>query len=432
MSDAFALAGVTAVLRRRLLDRFTAADLAGTVGEVPVSAEPPDRVVDEDEPTRVNLYLHQVTPNQGWRNVDLPSTSPDGGRRVGAPPLGLDLHYLLTAYGAEPYVAEILLGHSMLALHEQGVLGPDEIRAALAAGPPPPDPDLPDAVRSSGLADQVESLRVTLEAMDPEAASRLWSAMQARYRMTAAYLVTVVLLEPAAPALPALPVRRVGSAVVTLRRPLLDAVEDDADPAAPILATSTIALLGTSLSGAGVTVRIDEAEAAPPVDAVADSRVTLDLATLAPPLRAGVHRAQVVHTTELGDPPTARPVVESAAVPFLLRPRVTDLDRTNDTVAPVDGVDRAAGTLEVELDPPVTAHQRVLVVLDHLGAGETATLAVPAGNGIVPPGVETDRVAAAYDGVRTGTHLVRVRVDGAESPVTGPPGDPYDQPQVVV
>lgn len=432
MSDAFAVAGVTAVLRRRLLDRFAAADLAGTVGEVPVTAEPPDRVVEEDEPTRVNLYLHQVTPNAGWRNVDLPSTSADGGRRVGAPPLGLDLHYLVTAYGAEPYVAEILLGHAMLALHEQGVLGPDEIRAAFAAGPPPPDPDLPDAVRASGLADQVESLRVTLEAMDPEAASRLWSAMQARYRMTAAYLVTVVLLEPAVPALRALPVRRVGRAVVTLRRPLLEAVEDAADADAPILATSTLALVGSSLSGPGVTVRIDRTDAEPPVDAVRDGRVTLDLATLAPPLRAGVHRAQVVHTSELGEPATPRRVVESPAVPFLLRPRITDLDRTNDAVAPVEGVDRAEGTLEVELDPPVTPAQRVVVVLDHLAAGETATLEVPAGNGVVPPDADTDRVSAPYEGLRTGAHLVRVLVDGAESPVTGPPGAPYDQPQVVI
>jgi len=429
MSDGFGLAGVSAVLRRRVLDAFAAADVAGAIGLAPVTVMPPDRVVQDDEPTGVNLYLHQVTPNPGWRNRGLPTFS-TGGERVGSPPLALDLHYLLTAYGAEPYHAEVLLGHAMLALHELGVLGPAEIAAALAAGPPPPDPDLPDPVRASGLADQAASLTVTLEAMDPEASSRLWSAMQARYRMTAAYLVTVALLEsPTIPG-PTLPVRAVEAVALPLERPVVHRVEDAADPNAPLLATATLAIVGERLVAAsGVTVRVDAQEVTPAVGDRSYGRITLPLAALPTPLHVGVHALQVVHTVDLGDPPVAHDALESEAVAFLLRPQINALVRTNDTVGQVDGIERADGTLRVTLDLPVTASQRVRVLLRHLTSGENATLAVARGNGVVAPATEADEVAVAYTGLRRGAHLVRVLVDVAQSPVSG---DPYDQPQVVI
>lgn len=428
MSDAFGIAGVTAVLRRRLLDAFAAADLAGAIGLAPVTTMPPDRVIEEDEPTGVNLYLHQVTPNVGWRNLGQPTFSASGAR-LSNPPLALDLHYLLTAYGAEPYHAEVLLGHAMLALHGLAVLGPAEISAALAGGAPPPDPDLPDPVRTSGLAEQVESLRVTHEPMDPEAASRLWSAMQAKYRMTAAYLVTVVLLEPSVAASVAKPVREVRSVAIPLERPTVDRVEDAADPTAPILDTSTLAIVGARLGPEPQVVRVDDQEVLPAPPDVSSVRITLPPAALPTPLRAGVHAVQVVRSVDLGDPAVAHQVLESEAAPFLLRPRITALARANTGVAPVDGVPRADGTLTLTLAPPVTAAQRVRVQLDHLASGESVGLAVERGNGVVPPAVEAAQVSAAYLGLRTGAHLVRVLVDGAGSPVSGVP---FDQPQVVV
>ena len=58
------------------------------------------------ENTQLNLFLHQVTPNSGWRNERLPSRDADGSRLTNAP-LGLDLHYLISAYGAEDLHAEI-------------------------------------------------------------------------------------------------------------------------------------------------------------------------------------------------------------------------------------------------------------------------------------------------------------------------------------
>ena len=101
MSNALAIASVSAVLKDILNNGIIDNQLAG---DVTVSALPPDRVLvnGQQETNRLNLFLFQVTPNLGWRNVGLPSHD-SRGERIANPPLGLDLHYLLTAYGAAEF-----------------------------------------------------------------------------------------------------------------------------------------------------------------------------------------------------------------------------------------------------------------------------------------------------------------------------------------
>src|SRR5262249_17931929 len=143
----------------------------------------------------------------GWRNAGLPSRD-GGGTRLTNPPLAVDLHYLVTAYGRRDLEAEVLLGYAMLLLHERPFLDRATIRKALSMMPLDPT-ILPDAFRdppAAGLADQVESLKITWEAMDTEELSRLWSAMQAHYRPSAGYQVSVVLMEAVEPTVSPLPV----------------------------------------------------------------------------------------------------------------------------------------------------------------------------------------------------------------------------------
>src|SRR6185503_15896940 len=111
MSTALALASVTAVLKDLLNNGLIDHDVGASVGEVIVSTLPLDRVdsLEADKKSRLNLFMYQVTSNPGWRNQALPSRD-SNGERVSNPPLALDLHYLLTAYGAEEFHGEILLG----------------------------------------------------------------------------------------------------------------------------------------------------------------------------------------------------------------------------------------------------------------------------------------------------------------------------------
>ena len=54
------------------------------------------------------------------------------------------------------------------------------------------------ALAASDLAEQVELIKITPQPMSTEEASKLWTAFQTNYRPSAAYHVSVVLIEGAA------------------------------------------------------------------------------------------------------------------------------------------------------------------------------------------------------------------------------------------
>jgi hypothetical protein len=210
MSNALAIAGVTAVLKDLLDSGLIDHQVTDVLGAgVLVSSLAPDAVPIEGDGAlpRLNLFLYQVTPNPGWRNVDLPAVDARG-RRTANPPLALDLHYLLTAYGFADLQAEVLLGYGLQMLHQNPVLSRQSIRTALIPDPVSSAllPSVYQALRSADLADQVELLKITPSPMSSEEISRLWAALQAHYRPTAAFQVSVVLIEPQGAASTPLPV----------------------------------------------------------------------------------------------------------------------------------------------------------------------------------------------------------------------------------
>ena len=103
----------------------------------------------------------------------------------------------LTAYGRADLQAEVLLGYALQLLHENPVLSRDAIRRALnpAVVSGAILPTVYKSLRGADLAEQVELLKITPAALGTEERSRLWSALQAHYRPTAAFQVSVVLIE---------------------------------------------------------------------------------------------------------------------------------------------------------------------------------------------------------------------------------------------
>jgi hypothetical protein len=199
MSSPLAIAAVTAALKDLLNDGLLNHDLS-SVGSFSVTALPPDRVsTGQNEPNQLNLFLYQVTPNIGWRNVGLPSR--DGnGVRLSSTPLALDLHYLLTAYGSQDLNAEILLGYAMQLFHETPVLTRAQLRTVLGAPSPvngliSPLPSPFGPLSAIDLADQIEMIKITPVYLGTEDLSKMWTAMQARYRTGMAYMASVVLIE---------------------------------------------------------------------------------------------------------------------------------------------------------------------------------------------------------------------------------------------
>jgi hypothetical protein len=207
VSSPLAIAVVSAVIMDLLNDGLIDHDLSA-VGSVKVSAKPPDRVFSgTEEGNQLNLFLYQVAPNPGWRNTALPSHDARNGRLTN-PPLALDLHYLLTAYGKDDLNAEILLGYAMELLHDLRVIPRDAIRNALANNPLPPSliPADGQGRSAADLADQVELIKITPHYLAADDLAKLWSAMQSRYRPSMGYQASVVVIQGRKPTRSPLPV----------------------------------------------------------------------------------------------------------------------------------------------------------------------------------------------------------------------------------
>ena len=205
MSSALSLASVTALLKSLLENGLATAGVTAKLGgDATVSALPPDRVTSgADEKAQLNVYLYHITPHTRIRFDDSPPAKGENGHR----PLALELHYLLTAYGSQDYQTEILLGHALQLLHETPVLERERIRASLTALSHTRDrrviPAPQASLAQSPLADQVDKITITPEFLSTEEISKLWSALQAKYRPSATYKVSAVLIDGDGPTPPA-------------------------------------------------------------------------------------------------------------------------------------------------------------------------------------------------------------------------------------
>jgi hypothetical protein len=251
MSDPLAISGVSAVLQFYLYNMYTPlSSMFG--GQVSVTSLAPDLVQEGFGPgdaaeNQVNLFLHQVTYNQAWRNVALPSLDADGKTRLKSPPLALDLHYLLTAYGSADWQAEGLLGYALMMLHENPVIARDDISYALThlTG----SNKLISALANSTLADQIEMIKITPATLGREEMAWLWTALKADYRPTFPFQVSVVLIQPQRNSSLALPVlRRSIQANAIQPARILAIVPPNRQPAAAF--ADTVTVTGEFLSGA--------------------------------------------------------------------------------------------------------------------------------------------------------------------------------------
>lgn len=450
MSTALAIASVTAVLKDLLNNGVVDHNLAPLVGDVKVTALSPDRILAEgtDETSQLNLFLYQVSQNVGWRNVALPSRD-SRGTRVTNPPLALDLHYLLTAYGEKDLHTEILLGYGMQILHETPVLTRDAIRRALSPLPQSPlelgqlPPQL-QALFESGLAEQVEQLKITPQTISTEEISRLWTAFQARYRPSAVYQVSVVLIESRNGVVrSALPVRERNIYAVPFRQPVIEqvqsrpAADEQAKPEQPILHDHQLVLVGRGLRGEDTRVQIEGQEIVPPAADIEDARLSFQLPA---GLLAGVKGVQVVHYRPMGTPLAPHRGVASQAVAFVLRPHITAPPNVAD-IGEGSNAEVRSGTAELTVLPEVGRDQRVLLLLNEVEqpAGQAPgaysfqrtspyQLFMPP---LTPPET-TGTVLINFVDVKPGKYLVRLQVDGAESPLGTDPAGNYAEPFVEI
>ena len=435
MSSPLAIAAVTAVLKDLLNDGLLNHDLS-SIGSFSVTALPPDRVTTgQTEPNQLNLFLYHLTPNIGWRNEGLPTRDAKGARLANAP-LALDLHYLLTAYGSEDLNAEVLLGYAMQLLHETPILSRQQLRTVLGAPSPVDGSMLPSpfgTMSAADLADQMELIKISPAYLSTEELSKMWTAMQARYRPTMAYTVSVVLIQGGESAKAAPPVLKrgkedTGPVATAAPFPTLTRARPAASELLPAMRLGDdILVIGTNLdSQAGVTILFENEKA----------QLTTEITPAVPPSSDST----VVHVPAISDDLNAMSGWAIGSYGVSLRAmqpngQTWSTNRVPLSLAPIitiNPLNAVAGSvsLTITCTPrllPAQEAQAALILGSQLYAPTSIT--TPADT------TKPTTLAFTVPDVVAGEYLVRLRVDGIDSlpiKLTGsPPKLDFDTQQKV-
>ncbi|MBD0302902.1 MAG: DUF4255 domain-containing protein [Tolypothrix sp. T3-bin4] len=422
MSNVLSIAAVTAVLKVLLENGLVSDPIAASVGDVIVSALPPDRIsVEADERAQINLFLYQVTQN---RNVDWVSqefrsrhSRINGNPHSPTPPLALDLHYLLTAYGPKDFQAELLLAYAMHLLHKTPTITSDIIENTLInASTSNTSSAFSQAVASvsvSDLAEQIGQIKLTPEFFNMEETSKLWSALQTHYRPSATYLASMVLIESSNE-------KSESFSMMPLSQPSIEQVLAPAKTDQMIVVGTTLIIRGKRLRGEITRIRLGNTETLIVPQEVKETHISL----LVPPdLYPGVQGIQVVHLT-MGNVGEMDHLVESNVAAFVLRPTITAF------VAQVEnsGDNLRTAEITVKFQPKVAKTQRVVLLLNQASGDSQVTYSFL----VAPRTEDTDAIIIPVNNVKPGTYIVRVQVDGAESPLHKNQSGKYDSPQVTI
>lgn len=393
MSNVLAIAATTRTLRNLLLAQVPALD--AELADLEVTLQPPDVARKGISKAQLNVFLYQVVANAAWRNLDLPGQVRPG--ETAPPPLALNLHYVLTAWGRgeddNDAISHRVLAAAMSTLHDRGVLDGNDIRNALA---------------DNDLASQIERVRVTPLPQTVDELSRLWTAFQTNYRTSAAYEAAVVLIDSQAATRAPLPVLRRGpqdrgvlasaSAVA-----VLDALDYPRHQTAVRLGEDLV-LRGRQLGTPHAVARFSSLRLDAPIDVApqagdAAGTLRVHLADAADDANAMARWAPGIYTVALRVQPPGLPPLLSNELPLALAPRIA-----------LGALAAAAGDFALNLTctPRIRDGQRVFLLF-----GDRLLTPASLNNPADPQ--QPTALVFQLTGVAAGTYTVRLRVDGADS-----------------
>ncbi len=297
---------------------------------------------------------------------------------------------------------------------------------------------------TSTLEQQVERVTIVPSMMTTDDLSKIWSVFfQSPYVLSFAFQGGAVLIEGMKPAGRPLPVRDINF-YTTPSQPVISQVQPETGANQLILANSCLLIRGNQLQGesapqgmggaaqttresalvAGdrLQVRIGDAKLTP--HRITDKEIRLDLSSLSAEeagcLRAGVQSLQVLHPISKGMKYEPDRVIGSNVVPLVLCPRINNIELL-ELEDNLDGVYSAQ--VRIEVDFTVGVEQRVFLFLNERSASAAYIFNPNSRN------EDTNVVVFAIHEVKCGEYLVRVQIDGAESPLevdTNPESDTFE------
>lgn len=137
-------------------DLISSGEMAGTVGDA----------------TRVTLYLYRITVNEHCRQQRPGPMSPEQQA-----PLGLDLHYLLTAWAGNAQDEQLPLCWAMRQLYQYPILDASSLS--------------PEAGWSSD-----EVIQIIPSELPTDDMMRIWDALEPAYRVSVSYIARLVRIDP--------------------------------------------------------------------------------------------------------------------------------------------------------------------------------------------------------------------------------------------
>ena len=410
MSNYLAIATVTNALQQ-ILQIEVSQEIPG----VKVTTVRPDRADTESKVPTINIFLYQISPNPNQRNADLRTRRPKGNL-IKHGQAALDLYYLFSFYGNELELEpQRLAGSTVRTLVDRPMLGADLIEQSLARTKIP-------GIEESTLIDQVQAVKIIPETITADELTRIWSLFaQAPYALSFPYRATAVLIQGEKGGQRGLPVLQ-QAAFLSLERPVLEEIEHHPKEEAKermntITLDSCIVLSGGKFLGSGeIKVQIGKAQITPQI--VEEAKIEVDFGRLSEEeqeqLRGGMPGIQVVRLQP--DSETERMLaVDSNLLPFTLCPQVLAVGNLELVTMTMEGEVQKyyRGVVTIELDLYVEPRQRVFLVLNHTTKANTGTQIFRASR---PEGI-TQMLEFPVKGLEAGDYLLRVQVDGAESPL---------------
>jgi hypothetical protein len=398
MSNSLAIAATTATLRHLLDAPVKDIDTDLSTFGYRVTTQPPDLAAKDFEGSNasvgLNIFLYQTVLNAAWRNMDMPKAMRPG--ETGQPPLALNLHYLLTAYGQNDSgagnLAQRVLGAALSVVHDHPLLAPDQIA---------------NAIPGNDLAKQFERMRITPLPMGVEEISKLWMIFQTQYRLSAAIEVTVALIDSRRPTKTPLPVIRRGSddrgaLAVTGSIPVLNRVIPPQRQSATRLGEDVVVEAEQLTGGSDIlrfrhqtTGQVNEITS----QTAADSSLKVHLPAVAADADAMHNWTPGYYQLDLLRPGPATTKLVSNALPFALAPRITLSQQV---------FNAGTFTLAVTCEPRIDPGQAVLLLFGDQQITPNSW-ANPADNK-KPTTMNFEITETA-----TADFVVRLRVDGVDS-----------------
>ena len=398
MSNFTAIAAVTATIKQLLLDNITS-DVPGAN----VTSNPPDIFQGQTPGNQLNVFLYQIQLNPNYRNDDVPQRD-SNGNIIKLPRIGLNLNYLITSYGDgnDDLLSQQIMASAIRTLHENPILTPTLITSALAATP---------EIQNSDLPYQIEVIRLAPHPLSFEEITKLWSIFfQTSYRLSFAYLATVVLLDGLSDVQPTLPVITRNLSVYPFSQPYIQTIK----PQIVEMKNPTITILGRNLASSTVSVMFDTTEQ-PVNSSIVNNQITIQV----PDIPAGIVSVQIIHKSPIGHGPTPdRTREESNVFPILLLPNITG---TQQQMVP------QGRQLMVNFIPAARPGQQISLLIGN------NILQIPS------PMTQTNQVSVIIpDEITSGSsYMLRIRIDNAESKLTQngtsrPNYNPFNGPRITI